>query len=130
MVSKSFPSVKVIHVLDRLAEERGLPGMITVDNGPEYTSKAIEQWPQRHRVIFEYIIPGKTTENGFVESFNGKFREEGLDQNWFKTIQEAKIIIETWRQDYNKMRPRSALGYMTPEEFAKSRNNGSEKSLI
>ncbi len=128
-VGSSFPAIKVLRTLDRLAEERGLPKAITLDNGPEYTSKAVIEWSENHGVSLEYITPGKPTENGYIESFNGKFREECLNQNWFKNLKEAKIIIETWRQDYNKERPHSSLGYMTPEEFAKNVNE-TGKSLV
>ena len=119
-VGSSLPTVKVIMVLDMLSEERGLPESITVDNGPEYTSKAIEKWAAGKSIDFEYITPGRPMENGFIESFNGKFREECLDQNSFRSVSEAKEIIELWRQDYNKKRPHSSLNYMTPEEFIKT----------
>ncbi len=91
-----------------------------MDNGPEYTSHEIREWAEKNAVILEHISPGKPTENGYIESFNGKFREECLNQNWFRSLSEAKMIIEEWRQDYNKERPHSSLGYMTPEEFAQS----------
>lgn len=129
-VGSSLPAVRVVRTLDILAEERGLPEVITVDNGPEYTSKAIERWAIQRGVVFEYITPGRPMENGFIESFNGKFREECLDQNSFRNISEARIIIDLWRQDYNKERPHSALGYITPEEFAKNNARKTEKSLV
>lgn len=129
-IGSSLPTVKVIKTLDILADERGLPEAITVDNGPEYTSKAIERWAAEKGVVFEYITPGRPMENGFIESFNGKFREECLDQNSFRNISEAKKIIELWRQDYNKERPHSSLGYMTPEEFAEKNMTKTVKRLI
>lgn len=116
-VGHSLPSTRVIDTLDDLALERGLPDVITMDNGPEYTSKIIQEWAEEKGVRFDYITPGKPTENGYVESFNGKFREECLDQHWFRNLAEASTIIEEWRKDYNEERPHSGLGYQTPKEF-------------
>ena len=113
----SMPSSKVIEILDNLALERGLPETLKVDNGPEYTSEAICKWADRKGIILEYIPPGRPMENGHIESFNGKFREECLNQNAFKNMSEAKKIVEEWRVDYNELRPHSALGYKTPIEF-------------
>ena len=117
VVGSSLPSSKVIETLEMLASERGLPEAITLDNGPEYTSKIIQQWAEEKGVHFDYITPGRPMENGYVESFNGRFREECLNQNWFRNLGEALIIIEDWREDYNTKRPHSALGYLTPKEF-------------
>ena len=117
IVGSSLPSSKVIATLDQIADERGLPEAITLDNGPEYTSKTIQQWAEEKGVYFDYITPGRPMENGYVESFNGKFREECLNQNWFRNLKEAAIVIEDWRADYNTNRPHSALGYLTPKEF-------------
>lgn len=116
-VASSLPSSKVISVLDRLALERGLPGRIIIDNGPEYTSKDLKVWAVRNQVALDYITPGRPMENGYIESFNGKFREECLNQNWFQNIAEASIIVEQWRKDYNNDRPHSSLGYLTPKEY-------------
>jgi len=116
-IGTSMPSLKVIETLDMLALERGLPEVIKVDNGPEYTSEAIRKWANEKGITLEYISPGRPMENGHIESFNGKFREECLNQNAFRTMQEAKNIIEEWRVDYNEFRPHSALGYKAPAEF-------------
>lgn len=116
-VARSLPSTKVTAVLDRLSLERGLPKRIIIDNGPEYTSKELKKWAGRNGVVLEYITPGRPMENGYIESFNGKFREECLNQNWFQNIAEASIIVEQWRRDYNNIRPHSSLGYMTPKEY-------------
>jgi putative transposase len=121
-VGSSLPSSKVIEALEEIALERGLPEVITVDNGTEYTSKVIRKWAKTKGVHLDYIAPGRPMQNGYVESFNGKFREECLDQNWFQNIQEASIIIEKWRKDYNNNRPHSALGYLTPNEYLRRKN--------
>lgn len=118
-VGRCLPSSKVISILDRLVLERGLPERIMVDNGPEYTSKIFKRWSERNRIDLEYITPGRPMENGYIESFNGKFREECLNQNWFQNISEASIIIEQWREECNNSRPHSALGYLTPKEYLK-----------
>lgn len=123
-VASSLPSSKVISVLDRLALERGLPGRIIIDNGPEYTSKDFKEWAERNQVILDYITPGRPMENGYIESFNGKFREECLNQNWFQNIAEASIIVEQWRKDYNNARPHSSLGYLTPKEYLRRKKEG------
>lgn len=106
----------VIEILDNLALERGLPETLKVDNGPEYTSEAIRKWANEKGIILEYIPPGRPMENGHIESFNGKFREECLNQNAFKNM-SAKKIVEELRVDYNELRPHSALGYKIPIEF-------------
>lgn len=119
IVGNSLPSSKVIATLEALAFERGLPEIITVDNGPEYTSKIIQRWAKEKGVHLDYITPGKPMENGYIESFNGKFREECLNQNWFQNLSVASKCIEEWRNDYNNERPHSALGYLTPVKYLK-----------
>jgi putative transposase len=119
-VDTSLPGVRVVRVLDRLAEARGLPREIVVDNGPEMIGKALDQWAWRNRVRLHFIDLGKPTQNAFIESFNGRFRDECLNENWFLNLADARRIIEAWRLDYNSSRPHSALGYATPEEFAAS----------
>jgi len=117
-VDTSLSGVRVTRVLDRLMIERGeLPVQIRSDNGPEFISKAVEQWACEHGVSWDFIEPGKPTQNAYVESFNGKFRDECLNENWFTTLADARQKIEHWRQDYNHQRPHSALGYRTPSEF-------------
>jgi putative transposase len=119
-VDTSLPGVRVVRVLDRLAETRGLPLEIVVDNGPEMIGKALDEWAWRNGVRLHFIEPGKPTQNAFIESFNGRFRDECLNENWFLDIHDARRIIEAWRIDYNASRPHSALGYATPDEFASS----------
>jgi putative transposase len=119
-VDTSLPGARVVRVLDRLAETRGLPKEIIVDNGPEMIGKALDQWAWRYGVRLHFIDLGKPSQNAFIESFNGRFRDECLNENWFLDIHDARRIIEAWRIDYNSSRPHSALGYATPEEFAAS----------
>ena len=119
-VDTSLPGVRVVRVLDRLAETRGLPREIVVDNGPELAGKALDEWAWRNGIRLNFIEPGKPTQNAFIESFNGRFRDECLNENWFLDLEDAREIIEAWRIDYNTDRPHSALGYATPEEFASS----------
>ena len=117
-VDTSLPCLRVVRVLEDVARERGYPQAIQVDNGPEFVSRVVDQWAFEHRVELHFIAPGKPTENAFIESFNGKFRDECLNENWFLTLPEAREKIEMWRRDYNQVRPHSALGYQTPEAFA------------
>ena len=104
-VDTSISGSRVARVLDRIADERGLPKTIVMDNGTELTSLAMLAWAARHRVQLHYIAPGKPTQNAFIESFNGKFRDECLNDNVFASIAEAREIIERWRVDYNECRP-------------------------
>lgn len=117
-VDLSLPSARVVRVLERVAEQRGLPEAIRVDNGPEFVSDTVRQWCAQNRVRLDYIQPGKPMQNGHVESLNGKFRDECLNAHWFTSLRQARSIIEEWRAKYNKFRPHSALGYKTPFEFA------------
>lgn len=118
-VDTSLSGLRIARVLDRLAQTRGLPGIITVDNGPEFAGKALDEWAYRNGVKLNFIRPGKPVENAFIESFNGRFRDECLNEHWFSSLHEAREIIETWRQDYNQFRPHSSLGNLAPQEYAK-----------
>jgi putative transposase len=117
-VDTSLPGLRVVRVLEEVARKRGYPQTIQVDNGPEFISRVVDQWAFEHGVELHFIAPGKPTQNAHIESFNGKFRDECLNENWFLTLPEAREKIEAWRRDYNQARPHSALGYLTPEEFA------------
>jgi putative transposase len=117
-VDTSLPSLRVIRVLERLAGERGLPEEMTCDNGPEFVSRRLQAGCAQKGVLLRYIAPGKPMQHGHAESFNGRFREECLNTNWFLDMADARCSIESWRQDYNKQRPHSALAYRTPQEFA------------
>jgi putative transposase len=118
-VGRSIPGARVVRVLERLATGRGLPRAIVLDNGPEFTSRVLDQWAYGAGVELRFIQPGKPVQNAFVESFNGKFRDECLNQSWFLSLSDAIQSIAAWRLDYNRHRPHSALGNLTPEEFAK-----------
>lgn len=116
----SLPGSRVVRVLERLEILTGLPKVIVVDNGPEFTGQALDQWAHAKGVRIQHIRPGKPVENAFIESFNGKFRDECLNENWFTSLEVAKETIERWRVDYNRYRPHSSLGGLTPEEFARA----------
>lgn len=116
-VDTSLGGARVVSVLERLAEIRGLPEVITVDNGPEFAGKVLDEWAYRKGVKLSFIRPGKPIENAFAESFNGRLRDECLNTNWFLSIKHAREIIESWRKDYNTVRPHSALGGLAPQEF-------------
>ena len=117
-VDVGIGSGRVCRVLDRLIAERGQPRRLLTDNGPEFTGKALDRWGYEQRVQLEFIQPGKPTQNAFVESFNGTFRDDCLNENWFLSLDDARRIIENWRIDYNTVRPHSSLGDQTPGEFA------------
>ena len=118
-VDTSINGRRVVAVLDRLADVRGLPLSITVDHGPEFEGQVLDEWAYRRGVSLNFIRPGKPVENAYVESFNGRFRDECLNEHWFLTLAHARRVIEQWRIEYNTERPHSSLGNATPEEFAK-----------
>ena len=107
----------VARVLDQAVRFRGKPGAIRTDQGPEFTARALDQWAYRNGVTLKLIQPGKPTQNGYIESFNGKFRDECLNEHWFSTLAEARAIVTAWRRDYNETRPHSSIGYLTPAEY-------------
>jgi len=116
----SLTGKRVTRVLDRLALLRGLPDVITVDNGPEFISKALDLWAYENNFKLRFIQPGKPIQNAYIESFNGKVRDECLNEHVFINLNSAQKLIETWRHDYNSERPHSSLNDMTPEEFART----------
>ncbi|HAU4426172.1 TPA: IS3 family transposase [Citrobacter freundii] len=117
-VAFGISGVQVTRILDSIALFRGYPATIRTDQGPEFTCGALDQWAFEHGVELRLIQPGKPTQNGFIESFNGRFRDECLNEHWFSDIVHARKIINDWRQDYNECRPHSTLNYQTPSEFA------------
>lgn len=125
-VDTSIGAIRVARVLDMLREIIGLPKIIRVDNGSEFISKTLDKWAYENNVKMDFIEPGKPVQNAYIESFNGRLRDECLNGNWFDTLKEAKEEIEKWRIDYNENRPHSSLGYKTPNEFARQQ---SEKEM-
>jgi len=117
-VDTSLAGARVVRVLERLGEAHGTPQRIIIDNGPEFTSKALDAWAYARKVDLAFIKPGRPMENGYIESFNGKFRDECLNCHWFISLADARQIIEAWRCDYNEVRPHSALGQLAPSDFA------------
>ena len=116
-VDTSLPGGRVVRVSERLAAQRGAPDEIVLDNGPELSGKAVDQWAYERGVRLRFIEPGKPVQNAFVESFHGRLRDECLDRHWFLGLGDARRTVEAWRRDYNRARPHSALGYRSPEEF-------------
>ena len=120
VVDTSLPGTRVVRVLEALGETRGLPTVLVSDNGPEFVGKALDEWAYRCGVRLHFITPGKPVENAYIESFNGKFRDECLNEHWFLDLDHARELIEEWRVDYNWVRPHSSLNNATPEEFARA----------
>jgi putative transposase len=116
-VDTSITGSRVVAVLALLVAMRGKPQSVRVDNGPEFISKALDAWAFEQGVALQFIRPGKPTENGHIESFNGRLRDECLNQNWFTDLADAKETIELWRKDHKEVRPHSSLGYLTPMEY-------------
>ena len=120
-VSDHLGGHRVAEVLMRLGEERNLPKTIRVDNGPEFISKVLDQWAYLNGVELDFSRPGKPTDNAFIEAFNGRLRQECLNESWFLSLEDAREKVEVWRQEYNRQRPHGALGNLTPVEFARVR---------
>ena len=110
----------VVRVLEEVTSQRGRPESIRVDNGPEFISKSLDWWAYFNEVKLDFSRPGKPTDNAFIESFNGRFRQECLNQHWFLSLEDAQERADLWRTDYNANRPHSALGDQTPRQFAKN----------
>lgn len=114
-VDFSIPGQSVTRALEKIGR---LPKTFNIDNGSEFTGKAMDAWAFERGIKLDFIRPGKPNENAFIESFNGKLRDECLNENWFVSLEEARRTIEEWRIDYNENRPHSSLGNLTPKEFA------------
>jgi len=122
-VDVSIGGTRVCRILDRLFATRPLPDTLILDNGPEFAGTALDAWAVQHGVHLHFIQPGKPVQNAFIESFNGKFRDECLNEHWFLTLQEAQLVIEAWRREYNEERTHSAIGNLTPMEFINHHHN-------
>jgi len=139
-VDTSLPGARVVRVLEELRTSRGLPEQIMTDNGPEFTGRVMDAWAYAREVKLHFIEPGKPMQNGYVESFNGKFRDECLNENWFVDLPDVRQVTEDYRVDYNEERPHRSLGNLTPSEYiakldlptatAVGRSNGSMDSSL
>ena len=119
IVSVSITGHMVARYLEQITQTRSLPKKVVCDNGPEFTGKAMHFWLEQTGVRLDFIQPGKPTQNAYVESFNGKFRDGCLNQHWFRNMKHAKEVIDQWRNHYNTQRPHSSLGYVPPQTYAK-----------
>jgi putative transposase len=117
-VDRSLPGARVVRVLERLADTIGLPRVLVSDKGPEFAGRTLDAWAYRQNIELRFIRPGKPIENAYVESFNGKFRDECLNEHWFLSVAEAQQIIEAWRVDDNTVRPHRSLKQQTPAAYA------------
>ena len=118
-VERAISGLMLTRVLDRLAMSRGLPKVIRTDNGKEFCGKAMVEWAHARGVDLRLIEPGKPNQNAYIESFNGRLRDECLNEHWFTSLLQARTVIETWRREYNEERPKKALGGLTPAAYAK-----------
>jgi putative transposase len=121
LVERSIGGHRVVRFLDQVAAKSGYPETLVVDNGPEFISNALDQWAHARGVRLHFIRPGRPVENAFIESFNGRFRDECLNTNWFHGLDHARQLIEQWWDDYNNRRPHTSLGGLTPIEFERTK---------
>lgn len=120
VIERSISGSRVVRFLDQLAAKRGYPKSITVDNGPEFVSNALDQWAHAHGVTLYFSRPGKPVDNAFIESFNGRLRDECLNTNWFYGLEHARELVDEWLRDYNEERPHSSLAGLTPAEYERN----------
>ena len=120
-VAPAFKAADVVEVLRRVTSKRGMPQQIRWDNGTEFTAEAFDQWAYWNRVTIDFSRPGKPTDNAFIESFNGKVRQELPNPSWFATLEEVRLAAVAWRREYNQVRPHRSLGHRTPQEYALAR---------
>ena len=118
--ARALGGLPVTRVLDQLAASRGLPLVLRTDNGPEFCGRALLTWAHDRGLTLRLIEPGKPNQNAYVESFNGRFRDECLNEHWFTSLAHARAVIETWRREYNEERPKKGLGGLTPAAYAKT----------
>ena len=118
-VGRQLRAIHVVAVLDRLRRSRGKPDTLLCDNGSEFTSQVVDLWAYQHGVRIDYSRPGKPTDNAYIESFNGTFRDECLNAHWFESLEDAIRVVEAWRVEYNESRPHRALGEVPPGEYAR-----------
>jgi len=126
-VDQSIKGEDVVRFMERISWQRGTPERVFLDNGPEFIGKALDKWAYENQVTLDFSRPGKPTDNAFIESFNGSFRDECLNAHWFLSLQDAREKIESWRTEYNTFRPHSSLGDLTPSEYAKNHEGSDRK---
>ena len=130
-IGQSLKGCDVVNTLESLYEHYGIkPERIMVDNGPEFVSKELDRWAYERKVTLNFSLPGKPTDNPFIESFNGSFRDECLNTNWFLSLHDARLKIDSWRRDYNTFRTHSSLQGLTPEEVEFEMLNNKENSNL
>jgi putative transposase len=127
-VDTSINGLRVSRILSEISQRQGLPEIIIIDNGPEFISNALDAWAYQRGIKLTFIRPGRPVENAYIESFNGRLRDECLNENWFLSLEHARRIVEDWRTDYNTARPHSSLGNLTPEEFIRQKSATADKS--
>ena len=120
-VERQITSAQVLEVLEKAMIQYGVPGYIRSDNGSEFIANKVQQWLRDHHIKTIYIDPGSPWQNGYIESFHSRFRDECLNREWLLNLREARVVIEDWRQHYNTERPHSRLGYLSPEEFIQAK---------
>ena len=128
-VDHSLKGDDVVATMSAIYQTRGRkPDRIKVDNGSEFISKALDKWAYENQVVLDFSRPGKPTDNAYIESFNGSFRDECLNAHWFLSLSDAREKIEAWRQDYNEFRPHSSLNNLTPKEFSSYHRQSSSRN--
>ena len=120
-VERQITAAEVLAVLEKAMIQYGVPGYIRSDNGPEFIAAKVQQGLSDHHIKTIYIEPGSPWQNGYIESFHSRFRDECLNREWLLNLREARVVIEDWRQHYNTDRPHSRLGYLSPEEFIQTK---------
>jgi len=128
--ARAIGGLPLTRVLDALALTRGLPQVLRTDNGPEFCGRAMLTWAYERGLTLRLIEPGKPNQNAYIESFNGRFRDECLNEHWFTTVAHAKVVIETWRREYNDERPKKALGGLTPTAYARQLTTGQKTAKV
>jgi len=128
--ARALGGLPVTRVFDRLTLERGLPRILRTDNGKEFCGRAMLTWAHERGLTLRLIEPGKPNQNAYIESFNGRFRDECLNEHWFTSLAHARVVIEDWRREYNDERPKKALGGLTPTAYAQQLTTRTETAKV